>query len=387
MELTSPQVMWRPIYAVAAGATLFTAVQGLTYPLLSLVLHERGVHEGLIGINTSMMPLGMIMSAPFASRMIPRVGALGFAIATVCGSVACLMLLGAISNSWWWMPIRFTLGLLLASLFVVTDTWVNQLAAESSRGRVLGFYSMLTSIGFALGPAILVVVGTRGWGPFVAGAACGLLSLVPLLISRRGLPPAIKERGSPLVSFIFTSPVLLASAAASALADQVAMSMLPIFTLHYGMSVIASSVTLVFMVAGCIALQYPVGWLADRISRRAVYLGCSVATAVGAALLPFAATFPPLLWLLVFVWGGAYYGIYTLSLVILGERFKGAALVTGNAVFAAMWGVGGLTGTPLAGEAMQALGPYGLAMCLAGVFVLLSVAIALTPDRQAPVPA
>jgi len=162
------------------------------------------------------------------------------------------------------------------------------------------------------------------------------------------------------------------------LADQVAMSMLPIFTLRHGLDVNASNFTLVVMIAGTVGFQLPVGWLADHMPGRALYLTCAVWTAVTAALLPIAVRAPLYLWLLVFLWGGAYFAIYTLSLVRLGERFKGSALATGNAAFAAMWGLGGLVGTPLAGGAMQLWGPIGLPITVAGIFALLAAAIMLS---------
>jgi predicted MFS family arabinose efflux permease len=139
------------------------------------------------------------------------------------------------------------------------------------------------------------------------------------------------------------------------------------------MDVRGSNVTLIVMVAGSIGLQYPMGWLADHVPRRTLYVACALATAAGAALMPITVRAPLLFWFVVFVWGGAYYAIYTLSLVRLGERFRGAALIAGNAAFAAMWGAGGLFGTPLIGAAMQAWGPVGLSVVITGLFMLLAM--------------
>ena len=99
----------------------------------------------------------------------------------------------------------------------------------------------------------------------------------------------------------------------------------------YPMDVNGGRLALVAMIAGSIGLQYPIGWLADRMPRRALCVACALATAGSAALMPLAVRAPPFFWALVFIWGGAYYAIYTLSLVRLGERFTGSALVAGNA--------------------------------------------------------
>jgi MFS family permease len=380
MQIARERILWRPIVAVAAGATLFTAVQGLSYPLLAIILFRRGASETFIGVNTAMMPLGMILAAPVATAMMRRVGGLALAVGSICGAVLCLLLIGTINDPWMWMPLRMLQGLALACLFVVTDTWVNQLAPAHARGRVLGFYSTFTSVGFALGPALLLMVGTQGWTPFLAGAGCGVLSLAPLIATRAELPPRDGEPSQSIFAFLPIAPVLLAGAAAAALADQAAMSLLPIFTLRYGMDVRGSNVTLIVMVAGSIGLQYPMGWLADRIPHRALYVACALTTAVGAALMPIAVHTPPLFWLVIFIWGGAYYAIYTLSLVRLGERFRGAALIAGNAAFSAMWGAGGLVGTPIIGAAMQIWGPIGLPVVLTGLFIVLAMVTLLISE-------
>jgi branched-subunit amino acid permease len=62
-----------------------------------------------------------------------------------------------------------------------------------------------------------------------------------------------------------------------------------------------------------------------------------------------------------------------MALVELGSRFKGSALVSGNAAFALMWGAGGIVGPPSAGALMQAIGPLGLPTVIAGLDVLLVV--------------
>jgi MFS family permease len=373
-------IQLRPIAVVAAIATLFTAMQGLSYPLLAVVLDRRGAQSGFIGLNTAMMPLGMILAAPLAAPLMHRIGGRALAAISILAAVVGFMMIGAITNPWAWMPLRLLLGFSLACLFVVSDTWMIELATEEVRGRVLGFYSMLQSVGFALGPALLLLVGTEGWAPFLAGAACGLLSLVPFLTNRAELPRYARdsEAAASTLAFASAAPLLLAGMAAAALADQVAMSMLPIFTLRHGLSVDGSNLTLVAMIAGTIGFQLPIGWLADHLPGRTLYLICAVWTAVTAALLPVAVRVPLFLWVLVFFWGGGYFAIYTLSLVRLGERFKGSALAAGNAAFAAMWGLGGLVGTPLAGGAMQLWGPIGLPITIAGIFVLLAGAIMLS---------
>jgi len=90
---------------------------------------------------------------------------------------------------------------------------------------------------------------------------------------------------------------------------------------------------------------------------------CVLACLAGSLLLPLVFN-AWLIWPLVFVWGGVSFGIYTMSLIQLGERFTGQALIAGNAAFAFTWGIGGMVGSPAAGLAMQLIGHQGLPMSL-----------------------
>ena len=136
------------------------------------------------------------------------------------------------------------------------------------------------------------------------------------------------------------------------------------------------SALLAVMIAGNIALQVPLGFLAERWSARVVRLACVSLTVLGCALLPFLID-SPLVWPFIFVWGAVSYGIYTMAIIELGESFTGQMLVAGNAAFAMMWGVGGIAVPPVAGMAMGVFGPSGLPLTLGVIclaLALLSVA-------------
>ena len=72
------------------------------------------------------------------------------------------------------------------------------------------------------------------------------------------------------------------------------------------------------------------------------------------------------LWAVVSLWGGAMGGIFTVGITLLGERFRDVELVSANAVFSMLFGVGGLLGPFLAGTAMSEIGPAGFPLSLLG---------------------
>ena len=82
----------------------------------------------------------------------------------------------------------------------------------------------------------------------------------------------------------------------------------------------------------------------------------------------------PLIWPLIFLWGAASFGLYTLALVSLGARFSGSMLVAGNAAFAVMWGIGGIAGPSVTGFVMDAFGAEGLPITLGLLCLVLAAA-------------
>ncbi len=374
---------WHLVFAITTCATVFTIMQGLTYPLLALILNRMDVPEWLIGLNAATMPVGMIVSAPLAPRLMRRFGGRDLTVAGLVTSAACLLAIKLLPDPWLWMPLRLLMGIALGCILVVNESWINQIASDNHRGRIIGFYSAVLSAGFALGPALLATVGSRGWAPFLIGAALPLLALLPLLAVRRSLPtlPA-GERHVPVLAFLRMAPLLLVLTASVALADEGAMSFLPIYALEYGYAEKTGTILLIVMIAGSVSLQYPIGWVADRVPRATVMTACAAAAAASAAAMPFTVATPWLFTLAVFVWGGVYYAIYMLALVRLGESFSGMTLVTGNAAFAAMWGVGGIAGSSVVGGAMSAVGPVGFPLVFVLTFGAIGIAIALLAVRD-----
>jgi len=53
---------WAAIAVVVFGASAFSISQGLTYPLISLILAERNVSPGMIGLNGAVFSAGLALA-------------------------------------------------------------------------------------------------------------------------------------------------------------------------------------------------------------------------------------------------------------------------------------------------------------------------------------
>lgn len=366
-------VQWAAITGVIATVSVFAIAQGLSYPLLSFILQRQGVSPAMIGLSAAMTPIGFIVSSPLVPALAGRFGAGRTALTCAALSALVLALIGWTQNVYLWFPLRFLIGAVTNPLYVLSEVWVIALAPPTRRGRVMGIYSTIISAGFAAGPLCLLAVGTEGWPPFLVGITA-FLFCGTCLASVLARLPKVDESGHrvSVLGFVPQAWLLLSAVIVAAGFEQAVLALLPVYGTHYGIAEARMSALLSVMIAGNIAMQVPLGLLAERLTARLVRFICVSMTVLGCVLLP-ALIETPLIWPCVFIWGAVSYGIYTMSIIELGERFTGSALVAGNAAFSLMWGVGGIAVPPLAGSAMDVVGAGGLPMTLGAICLALAV--------------
>ena len=136
--------------------------------------------------------------------------------------------------------------------------------------------------------------------------------------------------------------------------------------------------------SGNILFQYPLGWLADRWSRRPVMAGCAALALGGQLLVPAAIGTPALLWPLLVLLGGLMGGLYTLSLALIGERFRGADLTQANTAFVMTFQLGAIVGPPYAGALMHLLGVATFPLTLVPPLAVLAAALLAGAARSPP---
>ena len=360
------------IVGAIASVAIFALTIGLTYPLLAFVLEAQGYDETAIGVSAAMTPLGILLASPLLPRVTQRFGAWQVAVTCLAANAGLLLLLGATQDYFAYLPLRFLLGVADCGVFVISETWINQLAPRHLRGRIIGIYATALSAGFAAGPLILSGTGVEGSAPFaIAALLCGGAIAVVLAI-RKVMPDVSEEAAASPWVFIRLAPALLLAVAVFSLWDGVLLSLFPLFGLAHDLSVSAITLAIAICVLGNTFLQIPIGWIADKTSKRGVMMACAALAAAGAALLPALIGLSPLFLGVLFFWGAAAGGLYTMAMAELGDRFSGADLVAGNAAFAVAFGLGALIGGPLTGATMTLTGPDSFAWTLTAIFAAMA---------------
>ncbi|MDB5412887.1 MAG: transporter [Rubritepida sp.] len=360
--------------AVIATAAIFGLTYSLTAPLIALDLAERGLGETAIGLNAAMHAVGVLLTAPLLPHLVARFGTRRMVVGALLLSAVVVALFPAMPLIWLWFPLRLLLGCASETLFVLSETWINHLSAEESRARAMATYTVALSAGFAVGPLILSVAGTDGGLPYWIGAAL-VLCAVPLVATERVAAPHFGEapKAGPM-SYLRLAPIAIAATMLNAAVETAGMSFLALYAMGVGWTEAEAPRLITALMVGAIALQLPIGWLGDRMDRRKLVLALGVVSALGALVWPLVMGHVVLAYATLFIWGGAFVGIYTIMLTLVGSRFQGTDLVGIYAVMGLAWGVGALLGPASAGLAMG-ITTHGLpifaALACAGFCVFL----------------
>lgn len=354
------------LLAAISCVAVFGVTVAVMAPLISLVLEARGIDRTTIGALAAMPAVSLLATNPFIPAVVARIGLRRFILGCIALQLVLTLLMPLLDDLAAWFVLRGLMGAAVNGLFVASETWINAIAEERSRGRVLAVYGTVLSGSFALGPLIIAATGTAGWPPFLAVALLVALAGLPLVWTRQ-LSPAIEGRPSfGVLAFLWVAPTLSAAVGLAAFKEMSIGALLPVFGVRSGLSVEGAAGLLSAGYLGALVCQLPIGWLADRMNRYLLLMLLMLLGLAGCLLLPrIVALGSPYMWFGVALWIGLFSGVYVVAMTLVGQRFRGADLVSANAAFGFLWGLGLLAGPSLSGAAMDLWDPDGFPAALA----------------------
>jgi len=373
----------RSLAAVFSSCLGVGLIFGFQPPLIALTLSRLGYSSFAVGAVISASLIAVILCGPLYPRAIARIGLKRSIVAGTVFAAALLLLMPLYPSVEFWLTLRFIAGCALGLVWIASEIWMNSASGTESRGTVMGIYGTVFSLGIVAGPVLLEFTGTRGARPFAVGAACLILTLVPMMVLRqvtsapqeftalRGLSGALKA-----------APLVMLAAFVAGLVESADLTLLPLFGLHSGLNEKAALLLVAVFMVGNVVLQVPIGLLADRYGRKTLLGFCAAASCVGPLLLQRGLSTPLLLWPLLFVWGGTLYAFYSQGVALLGERFAVENLPTANTLFVMVYCLGGVIGPSAGGMAMDLWPGRGLPVLLSGAAALMLVGLAPSLARH-----
>ena len=365
--------------ALFASVSIVGLSTGLTIPLVSLLLSQRGVASDWLGIAAAMPAIGMLLASLCAHRLSKHI-ANKTLLLFASGLSALSILAIAFSDSLLWlMTWRFLMGVGCGLLVVLGETWVNVISAPQWRGRCVAAYATMYTLCQVAGPSVLAWFGSNAVWPLWIAFACNELGFALLLPSKceMALGEDIGKHSMTPLAVIRFAPAVILAIFTFAFFDTAMLALLPLYGLQYGLSEQTAVLAVSVLFIGDALFQMPLGWLADRFGAKRVHSYCARFFIVFLLVLPWAMS-SMALWMVLLLLGASAGGLYTLGLIRVGGRFEGQDLVAANAAIGIVWGVGSLTGPIISNGLMNTLGSNGLLYGLVG----LSVAFLLCSHWQ-----
>jgi len=360
----------RSLVGVIAAMAVVNLVYGITFPLLALVLNAQGVSKTLIGLSTMAQAAAVIVIAPWTPDLLRRIAPSRVMQGVTLLLAVLFIVAGLFPNVWFWFPLRFVIGALTALLWISSEALINDLAEERWRGRIIGLYASIGAAGFALGPLLLILTGSAGMLPFIATSSLILCAGIPLFIVHQRQMARHEEQHGGLWRVFWLAPAVMLANVAYAAAAESLLTFFPIFGIGLGLGENFTLGLMTVMGFGAMILVMPLSWLADHTDRMGMLAVCVLLTLLGLLLMPSLIREGWLAGVYAFVFGGVEGMIYTLGVILVGERFKGALLAAATTLFTACWGAGTVFGPLVVGLGMDWLGDERMALIIAALFAV-----------------
>ena len=373
-----------------------------SWPLLlgvMLLMVGNGVQGSLLGIRGALegfstFQLSVVMSAYFvgflggsrlAPRMIRRVGHVR--VFSALGSmISAVLILYPLLIDWQaWALMRILIGFCFSGIYVTAESWLNNTASNETRGQALSLYMIVQMLGIIASQGLLALGDPTGFGLFIIPSVLVSLAFMPILLA--DTPAPIFDQIAPMsfAKIFRTSPL---GCVGMLLTGGVYAAMFGMASVWGAKSALTIGQIAAYGAAlyfGGLMLQYPIGWISDRIDRRALIMWLSA----GGAVVMFAATaikLPFSLTLLVaMLLGGTINPLYSLLIAHTNDFLTKAEMPAASSRLIFLNGFGAIFGPLATGWLMERVGAPGYFLFLGLLFLALALyALWRTTRRAAP---
>ena len=372
-------------WALLLGMMLLMVGNGLQSTLLGIRGEIEGFSTFEMSIVMSSYFLGFLGGSRMAPEMIRRVGHVRVFAALASFISAVLILYPTFANPWVWAIGRIIIGFCFSGVYVTAESWLNNAATNETRGQALSLYVIVQMIGIIAAQALLVTADPSGFVLFVIPSVLVSISFAPILLSISPTPAFGTTKPMNLRSLLETSPLGVVGMflLGGVFAAQFGMS--AVFGAQIGLSVGEISIFVAAFYIGATILQYPLGWLSDRMDRRVLIMVAALLGGLGAMLGLFAGEHFVLLLIAAALIGGLSNPLYSLLIAHTNDflELDDMAAASGGMVF--VNGVGAIAGPIVTGWIMSSYGASGFFLLIAVLMIGLGGYAAYRMTRRATV--
>ena len=307
------------VWALLLGIVLIMLGNGMHFTLIGLRGGIEGFSAGELAIVTSGYFMGFLSGARLTPLLIRRVGHVRVFAALGSFMSAGLIAFTLLAEPWAWTLLRVLVGFCMSGIYVAAESWLNNAATNETRGKVLSAYMIAQTLGIIGAQGLLTLGDAATSALFIVASILVSISFAPILLSVAPAPTVEVARPMSLRNLFASSPLGTVGIflLGSLYATQSGMG--AVFGTQIGLSADLIALFIAMLFAGALLLQYPFGWLSDRMDRRKLIFG---AATLGAASCAFGWLNGDELWPLMaaaFFAGGVTTPLYALFLAYTND--------------------------------------------------------------------
>jgi MFS family permease len=349
-----------PIVAARAllfGVVLLMAGNGLQGSLLGVRTESEGFSLTATGIVMACYFAGFLAGSRYAEYLLTQVGHIRVFAALASSASAAVLMHSLFISPFTWGLMRFVTGTCMAGLYVVSESWLNDMATNATRGRLLSMYMVATMGGLTLGQFLLEVADPDGFELFVLSSILVSASLIPVTLSGSSNPPIGVPEPLSLRELVKVVPTGVLSAFWVGTSSGVLMGLSAVYAIAAEVPPARLSLFLAAPLIGSFVMQWPIGMLSDRISRRTVMLWVAAAAVALSSVLAIvsAGSWPAIG--LMFLLGGTIFPLYSLTIAFTADWVPQSQLTAASAALVRVNGVGAVFGPLVAAPLMSIFRP------------------------------
>ncbi len=375
------------VRSLLIGVALVMSSNGLLRVSLGVRAEIEGFGLVVTGLVMAGYFLGFLFGTKAAEYFIASVGHIRvFAALASVASTATLLHVVWI-NPVSWALLRLAFGLCLAGILVTVESWLNDMATNATRGRMLARYMIVTMGGIGVGQLMLNTADPSGFKLFVIASVLVSLALVPVTLSASTAPPLSVPEPISIRKLFSNIPLGLVTSFLIGIAQGCLMGLGAYFAAIEGLSNSRISLFVVAPIFGAVALQWVIGSASDRVSRRLVILVIASIAAATAGLHLWVQAGSVISLVLMFVHGGTTFPLYSLAMAVTADAVSRSQLTGASASVVRVSGIGAVFGPLLAGVLMSVISPllYFIVIAVAHIAVAMYAGYRMTARPALPV--
>ncbi|MBT4210379.1 MAG: MFS transporter [Porticoccaceae bacterium] len=356
------------IWPLFAGLSLIGLAVGVQGSLLGVRAAIEGFDDLLIGLLMSCYFAGFLAGSLLTPRMIQRVGHIRIFAALSAVASVTILIHALFVNPWVWALMRLLTGFAFSTIYVVSESWLNQSSNNANRGQILSVYTTILLAGICAGQFMLNVADPTEFTLFILISVMVSVAAVPILLSIVQTPP-IEETERVTISHLwYRTPVGIIAIIMSQWVSSILFGMGAGYATKLGFSVYQVANFMGAMMAGGMILQWPLGKLSDTIDRRWVIGVSSLVAVFVAIIISFIDNASIWLYFLIFLFGGFSLSLYSIVVAFTNDHLRPAEIVPASGTIVLISGLTSITGPITAVFWLQIFG-------LKSFFILIAVSL------------